>query len=155
MERKTKVHAEENRLDLMITREFDLPADLLFRAHTDPDIIAQWMGTKVIWYEGQTNGKWRYETANDKGQIMFSAQGVYHEVTPSSRIVRTFKMDHPDFDVQLEFMDFSALTEDTSLLQMQILYRSVAHRDTQLKLPFAYGLNMAHESLQHIVEKLK
>jgi uncharacterized protein YndB with AHSA1/START domain len=139
----------------MITREFDLPVDLLYQAHTDPDIIAQWMGTKVMYFDGQTNGCWRYETTNEKGQLMFAAQGVYHEVTPSHRIVRTFKMDHPDFDVQLEFLDFSSLSEETSLLRMQIIYRSVAHRENQLKLPFAYGINMAHDALQAVVEKLK
>src|SRR6186997_1842908 len=48
MERKTKINAREGRQDLMITRDFDLPLDLLFKAYEDPEIIEQWMGTKVL-----------------------------------------------------------------------------------------------------------
>ena len=51
MERKTKVHAVEGKQDLMITREFDLPVDLLFRAFEEPELVAQWMGTKILKFE--------------------------------------------------------------------------------------------------------
>ena len=48
MELKTKVHAEEGKQELLITRIFDLPLELLFRAYEDPKIVEQWMGTKVL-----------------------------------------------------------------------------------------------------------
>lgn len=53
MEKKTKIHAEDDRLDLVITREFDLPVELLFKAHTESDIVAQWMNTKVLKLESK------------------------------------------------------------------------------------------------------
>ncbi|RYY61798.1 MAG: ATPase, partial [Chitinophagaceae bacterium] len=47
MERKTKIDAENGKQDLLVTRAFDLPVDLLFKAYVDPEIFEQWMGTKV------------------------------------------------------------------------------------------------------------
>ena len=64
-------------------------------------------------------------------------------------------MDNTPFDVQLEFLEFEKLTDDTSKLTMHIVYRSVALRDQMLKLPFAHGINMAHDRLEDIVTKLK
>jgi hypothetical protein len=64
-------------------------------------------------------------------------------------------MDGAGFDAQLEFIDFEQLSPGTSKLTMHIIYRSPAHREQQLKLPFAYGINMAHDQLQNIVNKLK
>jgi hypothetical protein len=64
-------------------------------------------------------------------------------------------MDNAGFDAQLEFLDFEELTPRTSKLTMQIIYRSPSHREQQLKLPFSYGINMAHDRLQEIVSKLK
>jgi hypothetical protein len=57
--------------------------------------------------------------------------------------------------VQLEFLDFEKITDDTSKLTMQIIYKSEKHRAEQLKLPFANGLNMAHNRLQEILTNLK
>jgi uncharacterized protein YndB with AHSA1/START domain len=48
MERTTKIHAEDGKQDIVITRDFDLPVELLFKAHTDPEIVEQWMGSKAI-----------------------------------------------------------------------------------------------------------
>ncbi|MNY82401.1 hypothetical protein D3C86_2244720 [compost metagenome] len=64
-------------------------------------------------------------------------------------------MDNANFAPQLEFLEFEKLTDDTSRLTMQIIYKSVEHRDQQLKLPFAQGMNFAHNRLQEIVNKLK
>jgi hypothetical protein len=83
------------------------------------------------------------------------ANGVYHEFIPERKITRTFEMNNGLFDVQLEFLEFEKLTGDTSKLVMQIVYRSVELRDQMLKLPFEYGINMAHSRLQDVVSKLK
>jgi len=86
---------------------------------------------------------------------VFSAGGAIHEVVLNQKIIRTFEMENAGFDVQLEFLDFEALTGDTSRLTMHIIYRSPAHREQQLKLPFSYGINMAHDRLQEVVTLLK
>ncbi len=159
METKTKVHAEAGKQDLTITREFALPVELLFKAHADPDIVAQWMGTKVLKLESKKYGSYQFETTDAQGNVVFRSSGVFHEFVPNQKITRTFEMELATaqtdlFGVQLEFLDFKKLTDNTSRLTMQIVYRSVAHRDQILKMPFAQGLNRAHNRLQDIVIQL-
>ena len=64
-------------------------------------------------------------------------------------------MENTPFGVQLEFLEFEKLTDDTSKLTMHVIYRSVVLRDQMLKLPFAQGINMAHNRIQDILNKLK
>jgi hypothetical protein len=64
-------------------------------------------------------------------------------------------MENTPFAVQLEFLSFEKLTDDTSKLTMHIIYKSAAIRDQILQLPFAQGINMAHNRLQSVVNQLK
>lgn len=154
MERKTTVNAEDGKQELTITREFDLPLDLLFRAYEEPGIVEQWMGTKVLKLENKTHGSYRFETTDPRGNKHYF-HGTIHEFSPNSRIIRTFQMQDTPFPVQLEFLEFEPLTEETSKLTMHVVYRSVAIRDQVLQLPFAQGINMAHNRLQQAVNHLK
>ncbi|MFD2937903.1 SRPBCC domain-containing protein [Spirosoma flavum] len=155
MEQKTKINAENGKQEVVITREFDLPLELLFKAYVEPDIIEQWMGTKVLKLESKKHGSWQFETTDAKGNVVFQANGVIHEFVPNRKITRTFEMENMPFAVQLEFLEFQQLTDDTSKLSMHIVYRSVAVRDQMLQMGFASGINMAHNRLQDIVRKLK
>ncbi len=155
MERKTKINADDGRQDLTITREFDLPLELLFRAYAEADILAQWMGTKVLKLDNKPHGSYQFETSDAAGNVLFKANGTIHEFIPEQKIVRTFEMENATFDVQLEFLEFEALDGERSKLTMHVIYRSEAHRAQQLKLPFAYGINMAHDRLEQVVNQLK
>ncbi|HEY0652833.1 MAG TPA: SRPBCC domain-containing protein [Chryseosolibacter sp.] len=155
MERKTKISAEPDRHDLVITREFDLPLDLLFRAYEDADIYEQWMGSKVLKLENRKHGGWQLQKKDADGNVVFAAHGTIHDFVHNSLIVRTFQMENTPFPAQLEFLEFEKLTDNTSKLTMQIVYRSVAMRDQMLKLPFAQGMNMAHDLLQNILNTFK
>jgi uncharacterized protein YndB with AHSA1/START domain len=155
MEQKTKINAEPGKQALVITREFDLPLELLFKAYVEPEIVEQWMGTKVLKLENKNHGSWQFETTDAQGNVVFQANGVIHEFVPNQKITRTFEMENAPFDVQLEFLEFEKLTDDTSKLDMHIVFRSVALRDQMLQLPFAQGINMAHNRLQDIVSKLR
>ncbi len=155
MEQKTKIHAEDGKQEIVITREFDLPLELLFRAYAEPEIVEQWMGTKVLKLESKKHGSYQFETTDPKGNVVFRANGVTHEFVPNRKITRTFEMENTPFSVQLEFLEFEKLTDDTSRLIMQTVYKSAALRDQILQLPFAQGINMAHNRLQGILNKLK
>ena len=154
MEQKTKINAEDGKQELVITREFDLPLELLFKAYAEPDIVEQWMGTKVLKLENKKHGSYQFETTDPMGN-KHGFNGVIHEFSPNRKITRTFEMENTPFGVQLEFLEFEQLTDDTSKLNMHIVYRSVALRDQMLQLPFAQGINMAHNRIQEIVSKLK
>ncbi len=153
MQQKTKIHAEDGKQEIVIMREFDLPLELLFRAYAEPEIVEQWMGTKVLKLENKKHGCYQFETTDPKGN-KHSFSGAIHEFSPNKRIIRTFEMEHTPFGVQLEFLEFEPITPGTSKLNMHIVYRSVAVRDQLLQLPFAQGINMAHNRIQDIAGKI-
>ena len=160
MEQKTKINAEDGKHDIVITREFDLPVELLFRAHAEPDILEQWMSNpyataKVLKFEGKKHGSYQLESTDAQGNVVFRSNGVIHEFIPDRKITRTFEMENASFGVQLEVYEFEPLTADTSKLNMHVIYESVELRDQLLKLPFAQGLNMAHDRMQEILNTLK
>ena len=155
MEQKTKISAEDGKQELVIAREFDLPLELLFKAYIEPEIVEQWMGTKVLKLESKKHGSYQFETTDAKGNVLFQANGVIHEFSPNRKITKTFEMVNTPFGVQLEFYEFERLTDDSSKLKMHVIYESVAQRDQVLKLPFAQGLNMAHDRIQGIMSKSK
>ncbi|UNY98552.1 SRPBCC domain-containing protein [Zhouia spongiae] len=154
MELKTKVNAEPGKQELTITREFDLPVELLFKAYVAPEIVAQWMGTNVLKLESKKHGSYQFETTDPKGN-KHGFNGTIHEFVPNQKITRTFEMEGTSLPVQLEFLEFIKLTEDKSKLHMHIVYKSLEHRNQMLQLPFKQGVNMAHNRLQDIVSKLK
>lgn len=154
MEAKTSIDALEGKQDLIIRREFDLPVELLFKAYSEPDLIEQWMGTKVVKFEDGNQGSYQFETSYN-GNVVFRANGTIHKVLPNQKIVRTFEIENASIDVQLEFLEFEKLADDKSKLTIQIIYKSEQHRAEQLKLSFANGLNMAHNRLQELLTNLK
>ena len=154
MNRKTKVAAENGKQDLVITREFELPLDLLFKAYVEPDIVERWMGTKVLKLESKKHGSYQFETTDPIGS-KHHFSGTIHEFIPGQKITRTFEMENTPYPVQLEFLEFKSLPDDRSKLTMHIVYKSVGDRDNMLKLPFAEGINSAHNRLQEAVSGLK
>jgi uncharacterized protein YndB with AHSA1/START domain len=95
MELKTKINAEDGKQDLLITREFDLPVELLFKAHAEPELIEQWMSnpyatSKMLKFEGKKHGSYQQQSTDVNGNIVFKAHGTFHEFTPNKKITRTF-----------------------------------------------------------------
>lgn len=154
MEQKTRIHADAGKQELTITREFDLPLELLFKAYEDAEIVEQWMGTKVLKLENKKHGGFQFETTDPKGN-KHGFNGAIHEFIPERKIIRTFEMENSAFGVQLEVLEFEKLTDETSKLNMHVIYESVTLRDEILKLPFAQGINWAHNRIQEILSKLK
>ena len=154
MERKTKINAETGKQELVITREFDLPLELLFKAYIEPEIIEQWMGTKVVKFDCKKHGSYQLVTTDPKGN-KHGFNGVIHEFVPEKKISRTFEMENTPYGIQLEIYEFEPLTDETSRLTMHVIYESVEQRDQVLKLPFAMGINMAHNRIEEVLRQLK
>ena len=155
MELKTKITAEDHKQEILIIRTFDLPVDLLFKAYTEAELVEQWMGNKVLVLENKSHGSYLFETKDAQGNVLFRANGSIHNVIKNKNITRTFEMENTPFPVQLEFLDFIYIDEQTSKLEMKIIYKSIADRDAMLKLPFEKGINMAHNQLQEKLNSLK
>src|SRR6185436_15974823 len=127
MEPKTKIHAEDGKQEIRITREFDLPVELLFKAYVESEIVEQWMGTKVLKLESKKHGSYQFETTDPKGN-KHGFNGVIHELVSNHKITRTFEMENASFGVQLELLEFEQLSDDTSKLTMHVIYESVVQR---------------------------
>ena len=115
---------------------------------TNPYAIA-----KVLKLEAKKHGSYLVESTDPQGKVVFRANGVIHDFIPNKKITRTFEMENAPFGVQLEIYEFEKITDDTSKLNMHVIYESGALRDHVLKMPFAQGLSMAHDRIQEIISK--
>jgi len=159
---KTKFNAEEGKQDITITREFDLPVELVFKAHVDPEIIVQWKvqpntTAKILKFGGKKHGSYQMQSTDSQGKIVSTVSGVIHEFIPNRKIIRTFEIENAPIGVMLEFYDFEPLTDDTSKLTMHVIYESGAIRDQLMKSPGGSGYTMgaAHDRMEEIMSKLK
>jgi uncharacterized protein YndB with AHSA1/START domain len=161
MSNQTKLIAEDGKQELFMLREFDLPVELLFKAFTDPGLLVQWMSNNhsqmtVEKMENKSHGCWRF-VQRDKTGKEYWFNGVIHEFFAPQRIIRTFEIENSagKGNVQLEFLTFEAITESSSKLIIQTLYKSNLDRDTMIKYGMEKGANLAHNRLQEIINKLK
>jgi uncharacterized protein YndB with AHSA1/START domain len=158
---KTTVTAEPGKQELFINREFDAPRELVFKAHTDPEIYAQWLGPNGLetWFEvfePVSGGKYRF-IQKDKDGNEFAFHGVTHEVTFPERIIGTFEFEGlPESGhVVLETTRFEALPGDRTRITTQSVFQSVEDRDGMVQSGMEHGVVEGYDRLDGIVAKLK
>ena len=157
---KTTITSEPGKQELFITREFDAPRELVFKAHTDPDLFAQWIGprgltTTLEAFEPVSGGKWRF-TQTDKDGNNFGFHGVFHEVSPE-RVIQTFEFDGlPESGhVTLETMTLEELPNGRTRLTAQSVFQTVSDRDGMVQAGMEHGVNEGYERLDEILSKMK
>ena len=157
---KTTITAEPGKQDLFITREFDAPRELVFKAHTDPDLFVQWLGprgltTTLEKFEPVSGGGWRF-IQKDKDGNEYSFHGVFHEIS-EERMIQTFEFEGlPESGhVTLETMKLEALPNGRTRLTAQSVFQSVSDRDGMIQSGMERGVNEGYERLDEILEKLK
>lgn len=152
---KMNVIAEPGKQEIIITRMFDAPPALVFRAHTDPEAIAQWWGprkysTRVDKLEARKGGIWRYlNIASDGAEFAFN--GVFHEVVESERMVNTFEFEGLPGHIGLVTLTFEDQSGRT-LLTESSLFQSIEDRDGMLQSGMEEG---AAESMDRLEEYLR
>jgi uncharacterized protein YndB with AHSA1/START domain len=138
------------------TRAFRFPKADVFRAHTDPALVAQWLGprrlqTRIDSWDCRTGGSYRFTNFDDMGNE-YGFFGSFHEVVPDTRIVQTFTfMGTPD-DVALQRMELIDLDEGRSLLQVLFLAESFAARDGHLAAGMEHGAREGYERLEELLQ---
>jgi len=158
---KTVITAEPGKQELFITREFDAPRQLVFKAYTDPEIYVQWLGPRGLTmtletFEPVSGGRWRYIQKDEQGNA-YGFHGVHHDVTAPERIIGTFEFEGlPEAGhVILESSTFEALPGGRTRVTTQSVYRSVEDRDGMIAAGMESGLVDSHERLDEVLEKLK
>ena len=161
MKNQTKIKAEPGKQELFITREFEAPRDLVFKAFTDPKLLVQWLGPceltmKIDKMEPGSGGSWRFVHIDKTGNE-FGFHGVCHEETAPETLIRTFEFEGlPETGhVVLEKAKFTALPGNRSRLTIQSVFLSVEDRDGMVASGMERGVNESHESLDKLLAQLQ
>lgn len=157
---KTMITAEPGKQELFITREFDAPRELVYRAHTEPEIFAQWLGPRDLSidfevFEPVSGGRWRFLNVDQDGNE-YAFHGTFHEVTPT-RIIQTFEFEGlPETGhVSLETLTLEDLGNGRTKLTTHAVYQTVADRDGMVQAGMESGVTEGYEKLDNILLTLQ
>jgi len=155
---KTDYVIEPGKQEIIITRDFDAPRELVFKAFTDPKLVSQWLGpreysTTVDKMEARPGGLWRFVQRNEKGDE-FAFHGVHHDVVAPERIVATFEFEGVPGHVLLQTVTFEPLGQKTRLHE-QLLFQSVADRDGMVASGMQRGSDDSMDRMAEVLENLK
>jgi uncharacterized protein YndB with AHSA1/START domain len=147
------IEADPNLPIIRIVRDFAASPAQLFRAHTDPDLFARWIGpdgmtTTVDHWAARTGGSWRYVAA--RGDTEFGFHGCFHDVRPD-RIVQTFTWEGDPDSVALETLSFEELEGGRTRLRTQSLCDSFERRDAWLRSGMEIGVDQGYAKLDALL----
>ncbi|MGW0337907.1 SRPBCC family protein [Streptomyces sp. NPDC003011] len=151
---ETQIVADPDLPTIEIIREFDAPPERVFRAHTDPDLVVQWLGPRrltmlIDQYDARSGGSYRYVHRDDDG-TEYGFHGVFHEVRANERIVQTFTYEGFPDGVSLETVVFEDLGGRTRLTGKSLM-DSVEARDAMLKSGMDVGVREGYERLDELL----
>jgi uncharacterized protein YndB with AHSA1/START domain len=157
---KTIVTAEPDKQEVFITREFDAPRELVYKAHTDPNLYTQWLGPRgyemiLETFEPHSGGRYRYIHKDQNGNE-FGFHGVFHEIS-EELMVQTFEFEGlPESGhVTLDTMRLEKLPGDRTRVTIQSLFQSVSDRDGMVQSGMEHGMREGYERLDEVLENLK
>jgi uncharacterized protein YndB with AHSA1/START domain len=153
----TKITAEPGLQQVEIIRDFDAPPEVLFRAYTDPELLAQWMGPRRYTmtfdhYELRDGGRWRFVHRDDDGNE-YGFHGVFHGQPTIDGIVRTFEFEGAPGHVSLESATFEPKGTGT-VVRATSVFQSVVDRDMMIQSGMESGVNEGFERLDAILAQL-
>ena len=151
---ETEIYADPKLPLVRITREFDASPDKVFRAHTDPELLVQWLGPrrhtmKIDHFDCRTGGSYRYFTTTDG--VEYGFHGCFHDVRPSSLIVQTFTFEGEPDSVALERLELEDLGNGRTRLIATSLTDSFEGRDAMLASGMDVGINEGYERLDELL----
>ncbi len=151
---ETRIVADPDVPIIRIIREFDAPPAKVFRAHTDPDLLARWLGprsteTRIDHFDCRTGGSWRYTSIHEGEEYGFF--GSFHEVRPDQMIVQTFTFEGAPDGVALERLDLEDIGSGRTRLTSTSLVDSFAGRDMILASGMDVGVREGYEKLDELL----
>lgn len=158
---KSQVTVEPGKQEIVVVREFDAPRDMVFRAFTDPKLVAKWLSPKrlkmrIEKFEAKRGGSWRYIHSDDNGNE-FAFRGVTHELIAPELVIQTFEFEGlPEKrHVALETARFEVLPNNRTRLVNQTVFQSVQDRDGMVASGMEGGMNEAYEQLDDLLTTLQ
>ena len=155
---KTEITTEPGIPMIVITREFDAPRELVFRAYADPDLLVQWLGprdltTAIDRYEVRDGGTWRYVQTDAEGNT-YGFHGVFHGDPSLDAIVQTFEFEGVPGHVCLQTATFAERGGKT-LMRTVSSFQSVADRDAMVASGMERGVHDSGERLAELLAPLQ
>ena len=142
--------------EIRIEREFDAPRDTVWRAFTEPDLLAQWWGRGnrlvIETFEPERGGHWRFVEHGPEGVHGF--EGRFREVTPKDHIVQTFEWDGMPAHVIIEDIRFEDLPGGRTRIVNTSLFHTAEERDGMLASGMEGGLNESYAALDRLLETM-
>jgi uncharacterized protein YndB with AHSA1/START domain len=155
---KTEIVAEPATQQILITREFDAPRELVYRAYTDPELLVQWMGPKRLTmtierHELRDGGRYRYSHRDENG-FEAAFHGVFHgEPSLDGGVVRTFEFEGYPGHVSLETLTLEE-RDGKTLSRAVSVFQSVEDRDGMMASGMESGVNEGMEKLDELLARL-
>ena len=155
---KTDITAEPGISLILISREFDAPRDLVFRAYADPELLVQWLGPRdltmtVDEYDVRDGGKWRYVSKDAQGNE-YGFHGVFHGTPSPDGIVQTFEFEGTPGHVSLD--TFTLEEQDGKTLMRSVSsFQSVEDRDGMVAAGMERGVYDSYERLTELLARLQ
>lgn len=155
---KTQITAEPGIPQIIITREFDASRDLVFRAHIEPELLAQWLGPRdlamgIDRYDARDGGIWRYVQTDGQGNS-YGFHGVFHGDPSPDAIVQTFEFEGAPGHVALQTATFDDRGGST-LVRTVSAFQSVKDRDAMIASGMERGARDSDERLAELLAKLQ
>lgn len=140
-----------------IVRDFDAPPAKVFRAFTDPALVARWLGPRSVdmdvhTWEATTGGRYRYDACRD-GEVIASFYGSFHEVRPDERIVQTFTWEGMPDGVSLDIATFVDLGDGRTRLDQLSVLESMEARDGMLASGMEVGVHEGYAKLDELLRE--
>jgi uncharacterized protein YndB with AHSA1/START domain len=154
----TKITADPGVPFIDIEREFDAPRELVYRAWTDPDLLAQWLGPRrltmvVDEYDVRDGGRWRY-THNEADGTSYGFHGVFHGTPTPDGMTQTFEFEGAPGHVALDSIRFEE-RDGRTLSVTHSVYQSVEARDAMVESGMEAGLTDGFSRLDELLASLK
>jgi uncharacterized protein YndB with AHSA1/START domain len=152
---ETRIEADPNLPTIRITREFNAPRDRVFRAWTDPDLVARWLGPRsttmrIDSWDARTGGSYRYAALQDGAEVA-SFYGSFHEVRPDERLVQTFTWEGAPDGVSLETMTFEDLGDGRTRVTGLSVVDTIETRDMVMSSGMDTGVIEGYEKLDALL----
>jgi len=153
---ETTIEVDERVPLVRIVREFDAAPEKVFRAHTDPDLLVQWLGPRSLemridHFDCRSGGSYRYIHSRDGEEYAF--RGCFHEVRPDELIVQTFTFEGFPEGVALEKLVFEDLGDGRTRLTATSLVDSFEGRDAFVASGMETGIVEGYERLDDVLAR--
>lgn len=153
---ETEIIADPKVPLVRIIREFDAPPEKVFRAHTDPELVVQWLGPRdtemtVDHWDCRSGGSYRY--VHGRGDEEYGFRGCFHEVRPSELIVQTFTFEGFPDGVALEKLVLEDLGNGRTRLTATSLVDSFEGRDAFVASGMEVGVREGYERLDELLAR--